>query len=146
MLGNPKHGVEGLMLLRGSLIRDQTFADDMTLYLQGSPANLDRAPEVLRIFYRASGPKVNWKKLAAIWANQREKPWVWGEEVGLKWIPKGKGARYLGIHVGFHLPPEANFDSMMLALKSKLIIWSNNAFSLAGRILRTRFFSLRYGT
>ncbi len=55
--------------------------------------------------------------------------------MGLKWIPKGKGTRYLGIQVGFHLPPEANFDSMMLALKSKLIIWSNNALSLAGRIL-----------
>jgi hypothetical protein len=60
---------------------------------------------------------------------------VWGEEVGLNWIPKRKGTRYLGIQVGFHLPPEANFDSMMLALKNKLIIWSNNTFSLAGRIL-----------
>jgi hypothetical protein len=60
---------------------------------------------------------------------------VWGEEVGLKWIPKGKGTRYLRIQVGFHLPLEANFDSMMLALKIKLIIWNNNALSLAGRIL-----------
>jgi hypothetical protein len=135
MLADPKHGVEGLTLPRGGLIRDQTFADDTALYLQGSPANLDRAQEVLRIFCRASGAKVNWKKSAAIWASQREKPWEWGEEVGLKWIPKGKGTRYLGIQVGFHLPPEANFDSMMLALKSKLIIWSNNALSLAGRIL-----------
>jgi hypothetical protein len=87
------------------------------------------------IFCRASGAKVNWKKSAAISASQKEKPWVWGEEVGLKWIPKGKGTRYLWIQVGFHLPPEVNFDSMMLALKSKLIIWSNNALSLAGRIL-----------
>ncbi len=43
MLANPKYGVEGLSLPRGGLIRDQTFADDTTLYLQGSSVNLDRA-------------------------------------------------------------------------------------------------------
>ncbi len=74
MLADPKYGVEGLMLPRGGLIRDQTFADDMALYLQGSPANLDRAQEVLKIFCRTSGAKVNLKKSAAIWASQREKP------------------------------------------------------------------------
>ncbi len=66
MLANPKHGVEGLTLPRGGLIRDQTFADDTPLYLQGSLANLDRAQEVLRIFCRALGAKVNWKKSAVI--------------------------------------------------------------------------------
>jgi len=37
--------------------------------------------------------------------------------------------------VGFHLPQEANFDRLMIALKSKLITWSHNLLSLAGRIL-----------
>ncbi len=37
--------------------------------------------------------------------------------------------------VGFHLPIEANFDRLMGALKSKLIAWSHNHLSLAGRIL-----------
>jgi hypothetical protein len=50
MLGDPKYGVEGLSLPRGGLIRDQTFADDTALYLQGSPANLHRNQEVLKIF------------------------------------------------------------------------------------------------
>jgi hypothetical protein len=27
----------------------------------------------------------------------------------------------LGIQVGFHLPPETNFDKMLIALKGKLI-------------------------
>ncbi len=60
---------------------------------------------------------------------------MWGEEVGLRWLPEGMGTRYLGIQVGFHLPFEANFDKMMLAFKSKLITWSHNKLSLAGRIL-----------
>jgi hypothetical protein len=55
--------------------------------------------------------------------------------VGLQWILKGKGVRYLGIQVGFHLPPEANFDKMLSVLKGKLINWSTCRLSLAGRIL-----------
>lgn len=43
MLADPKYRVEGLALPRGGLIRDQTFADDVAFYLQGSPPNLDRA-------------------------------------------------------------------------------------------------------
>jgi len=59
MMVDPKHGVEGLSLLRGSLIRDQTFADDTALYLQGSPANMGRAQKVLKTFCHASGAKIN---------------------------------------------------------------------------------------
>ncbi len=43
MMADPKYGVEGLSLPRGGLIRDQTFADDTALYLQGSLANMDKA-------------------------------------------------------------------------------------------------------
>jgi hypothetical protein len=73
MLADPNHGVEGLSLPRGGLIRDQTFADDTTLYLKGTSINMDRTQEVLKTFCRASGAKVNWRKSAAIWASQREK-------------------------------------------------------------------------
>ncbi len=61
--------------------------------------------------------------------------WVWGDDVGLKWIPSGKGTRYLGIQIGLRLPTEVNFDSMMLNLKAKLISWSHSSLSLASRIL-----------
>jgi len=79
--------------------------------------------------------KVNWHKSAAIWANKKERTWQWGTKVSLKWLPEGEGTRYLGVLVGSHLPPEANFDKMMLALKSKFIARSHNLLSLAGRIL-----------
>jgi hypothetical protein len=86
-------------------------------------------------FSEASGAKVNWHKSAAIWASKKDRNWNWGTEVGLKWIPRGEGSRYLGVLVGFHLPIEANFDRLMGALKSKLIAWSHNHLSLVGRIL-----------
>jgi hypothetical protein len=135
MLADPKHGVEGLSLPKGSLIRNQMFADDTALYLKGTSANMDRAQEVLKTFCRASGAKINWSKSAAIWASQRDKSWEWGEAEGLQWIPKGRGTKYLGIQVGFHLPPEANFAALMLTFKGKLINWSTNKLFLAGRIL-----------
>jgi len=59
MLYNPKYGIEGLALPRGGLVRNQTFANDIALYLRGHPANLDRAKEILRIFCRTSGAKIN---------------------------------------------------------------------------------------
>jgi hypothetical protein len=55
--------------------------------------------------------------------------------VGFQWVSEGKGVRYLGIQVGFHLRPEANFSKMVMALKGKLINWSTCRLSLAGRIL-----------
>jgi hypothetical protein len=135
MMADPKHGVEGLSLPRRGLIRDQTFANNTALYLQGSPANMDRAQEVLKTFCRASGAKINWHKSVAIWANKKDRTWEWGRDEGLKWIPTGEGIQYLGIQVGFHLPPGANFDTMMIAFIGKLISWSHSMLSLAGRIL-----------
>jgi mannosylglycoprotein endo-beta-mannosidase len=43
MLKDPRYDVEGLNLPRGGRLRDQTFADDIALYLKGDQANLDRA-------------------------------------------------------------------------------------------------------
>jgi len=113
MLEDPRYDVKGLNLPRGGRLRDQTFVNDTALYLKGDQANLDRAQGVLEMFCIASDAIINWNKSAAIWASRRERTWTWGQEVGLKWIPEGKGVRYLGVQVGFRLPTEANFDKMI---------------------------------
>ncbi len=95
MLADPSYKVEGLTLPKGGLVRDQTFTDDTALFLQGSPPNLDRAQNVLNIFCRTFGAKINWHKSATTWAIKKERDWQWGEEEGLRWIPDGEGTRYL---------------------------------------------------
>jgi hypothetical protein len=135
MLEDPKHGIEGLTLPKGGNIKDQTFVDDTALYLKGNQSNTDKAHNVLKIFYKALGTKINWNKFAAIWASRRERTWNRGRKEGFKWVPEGEGVRYLGVQVGFRLPKEANFDKMMVALKGKLINWGHSNLSLAGRIL-----------
>jgi len=121
MIKDPNYGVEGLTLPKGGCVRDQTFVDDIVLYLQGSHSNMDRAQNILKLFCKASDAKINWNKSAAIWANKKKKTWEWGREVGLRWVPKGEGICYFGVQVNFRLPTEANFNKMMLALKRKLI-------------------------
>lgn len=69
MMADPRYNVEGLSLPKGGLIRDQTFVDDTTLYLRGTPNNMDKAQCVLKLFCQASGAKINWHKSAAIWAS-----------------------------------------------------------------------------
>jgi hypothetical protein len=73
MLDDPKHEIEGLHLPKGGCVWDQTFADDIALYLKGSPSNLNKAREVLELFCLASRAKVNWGKSAAIWANKEKR-------------------------------------------------------------------------
>jgi hypothetical protein len=50
MLADPRHGMEGLALPRGGLIRDQTFVDNTALYLKGYPPNLDKSAKSVRDF------------------------------------------------------------------------------------------------
>jgi hypothetical protein len=121
MLDDPNHEIEGLHHLKGGCIRDQTFRDEIALYLKGSPSNLSKAWAVFKLFCLTSGAKVNWDKSVAIWANKKKKEWAWGQEVGFKWIPEGQGVRYLGIQIGFRLPIEANFEKLIFALKRKMI-------------------------
>jgi mannosylglycoprotein endo-beta-mannosidase len=66
MLDDPRHGVEGMSLPRGGCIKDQTFVDNTTLYLKGVQPNMDKAQNVLKLFCKASGAKINWNKSTTI--------------------------------------------------------------------------------
>jgi hypothetical protein len=83
MLDDHCFEVKGLALPGGRKITDQTFADDIAFYLQGTRDNMERMQKVLDIFYKALGAKINWHKTAATWASKKNKEWEWGQEVGL---------------------------------------------------------------
>jgi hypothetical protein len=97
MLEDPKHEMEGLLLLKRGCVQDQTFPDDTTFYLKGTPNNLNKFRVVLGMFCRTSGAKVNWGKSMTIWANKGKREWEWGQKVELRWIPEGECVQYFGI-------------------------------------------------
>jgi hypothetical protein len=57
MLDDPRFGVEGPTLPGGREIRDQTFANDTALYLQGMRENMERTQRVLTYFAKLPGRK-----------------------------------------------------------------------------------------
>ncbi len=59
ILDDTKHKVEGLTLPKRGCMRDQTFANDITLYLKGTQSNMDKARIVLDLFCLASRAKIN---------------------------------------------------------------------------------------
>jgi hypothetical protein len=89
MLNDPKHEIEGLHLPKGGCVWDQTFADDIALYLKGSPSNLSKVRAILELFCLASRAKINWGKFVAIWASKEKKEREWGQEVELRLILEG---------------------------------------------------------
>jgi hypothetical protein len=66
MSDDHRFAVEGLAFPIGGKITNQTFADDTTLYLQGTRDNMERTQKVLDIFCKASGAKINWNKIVVI--------------------------------------------------------------------------------
>jgi hypothetical protein len=84
----PHNKVDGLTLPKGGCVQDQTFVDDTVLYLKGTQSNMDRMRTILDFFCLTSEVKINWGKSATIWASKEKRNWEWGQEIGLKWVPK----------------------------------------------------------
>jgi hypothetical protein len=59
MLNDKRFGIEGLVLLKGGYVKDQTFADNTALYLQGSRDNMEKTQRVLDLFCNVLRAKVN---------------------------------------------------------------------------------------
>jgi hypothetical protein len=82
----------GFRLPNDSSLRDWSFADDTTLYLARSNANLKRARAVLNLFCEATDVKINWKMLYTIWASPNPRSCSWGARRGASLGPKRKGS------------------------------------------------------
>jgi exonuclease III len=135
MLQHPACNVKGLRLPDNNTITNQMFADDTLLLLEGTPANMDRALEVINRFGAASGAKLNLHKSVGIWVSQEERNWHWGEEAGLKWLPPGEVTRYLGYPFGLHISQQDKDNKMLGQIRKHLHRWANQQLSLAGRIM-----------
>lgn len=111
------------------------LADDTALFLKGTPANLQRAFEVIEKFCAASGAKLKWDKSFAVWASNEPRSWNWGEELGLQWVAEGETVRYLGFPFGANLAQKDLDGKVLLQIRNKLNAWGGKRLSLAARVL-----------
>jgi hypothetical protein len=63
LLCNPFYGVCGLVLPTNDKLRDQSFANDTTFYLEGTIDNLKKANQVVSLLCIIVSAKMNWRKL-----------------------------------------------------------------------------------
>jgi hypothetical protein len=54
----------------GDIIKDQSFVNDMTLYLEGFDLNMEKVKPNLANFCKVSSTKINLAKFARIWASK----------------------------------------------------------------------------
>ena len=135
MLQHPECNVQGLRLPDHSTITNQMFADDTLLLLEGNPANMDRAINVINRFGAASGAKLNLHKSIGLWISHTERAWSWGEDTGLKWLAPGEVTRYLGYPFGIRISQKEKDTRMLGQIRKHLHRWAGNKLSLAGRIM-----------
>ena len=68
-------GLRGLALpMHGQDILDSEFADNTTLYVDGTLTNLQQVQGALSHFCIASGAKLNWEKTVAFWVSKEPPP------------------------------------------------------------------------
>ncbi len=60
-----------LILPIGDQLKDQSFANDTTLYLKGTTDNLKKANQVISLFCIIIGAKMNWRKSLVIWVSKQ---------------------------------------------------------------------------
>lgn len=136
MMQDPQYGVQGLRLPNGVTSLEMLFADDTSLSLLGSRENLDNlAMTVLDLYCTASGSKINWTKMNIIWASTEAKTWTWGEALGARWLQTGESGCYLGVPMGFRIPPRIHNEKVLMAVRDAFIHWSTKALSQVGRLI-----------
>ena len=128
-------GLCGITLpIEGEENLDSEFADDTTLYVEGSLTNLLQVQEVLLQFCTASEARLNWTKTVAFWVST-EPPPNWRPHPSFQWTQRGVAVRYLGVQVGINLALELHAAPLLLTLRKKLFLWGNAKLSLAGRVI-----------
>jgi hypothetical protein len=71
----------------------------ITLYLEGTTKNLEKARKVFLLFCIDPSAKMNSNKSFAIWASNNQRDCEWGHDKGLIWVPKRHGVKYSGFQI-----------------------------------------------
>lgn len=88
MICDPAYGIEGITLPDSSILQKSFFADESSIFIKGTKENMERTFKVLDLFCEGSGARMNLTKSTAIWCSSNARNWSFGEDRGLKWLPR----------------------------------------------------------
>ena len=111
----------------------EIYADDLTLFLEPTDANLRKVLSHLTNFYKISGLKISVSKTKAIWfGNQHASDIVLCPDLNLKWV---KTFTLLGINFDNNLSDmNSNFRNKVDAISKLLTNWSYRYLTPFGKI------------
>ena len=111
------------------------FADDTTIFLDGSETSLQSALNVLEIFGTYSGLKVNKEKTQIVWIGSKKgNTQKICQHANLKW--EANTFRVLGITFSVNLNdmPSLNYDTITVEVERTLVPWRQRKLTPIGKI------------
>ena len=112
------------------------YADDTSLFLDGSEESLREALETLDKFGKCSGLTANVEKTSAIWIGNKKKSIETFTDVNIKWNREGI-FKCLGIKYNINLQnfTEGNFEEYLVRVKKLLNNWAYRNITILGKIV-----------
>jgi hypothetical protein len=83
------------------------------------------------MFCKALGGRINWHKSSAIWAYEKPRDWMWGEDKGLHWLTFDNNSKYLGFSINYKMAQKERDSKVLQQVRGKLTIWNSRKLSLA---------------
>ena len=140
ILHNPD--IKGI-LIKGTEFKITQYADDMTLFLDGSQSSILAALNTLEIFGNMSGLKMNKDKKKIIWIGRKRYSREKLLDTGLQW--RFQEFEILGLKFSIHLDNivSLNFNPKILEIKRMINNWGKRQLTPLGRItvIKTLFLS-----
>ena len=112
------------------------YADDTTIFLDGTEKSLECTMSVLKFYAKASGLHINIEKTRVIWAgSMKGSNTKLCKEINLNWTQGTFSA--LGVNFSLDLQeiPNINYEPKVREIKNLLIQWSKRVLTPYGKIL-----------
>ncbi len=121
--------IQGIPLPFRNVMKVSMYADD-TLIAFSSQTDLDKIQEIIQLYCKASGAKINKKKSEVILFQSNDPPLFNLEDYTLKEFTK-----YLGVMIGNNIPSKLIWENIIKKMRAIIALWKRRNLSIQGRSL-----------
>lgn len=110
-----------------------SFADDIVVFTDGTPASLQGTLGVFGKFAHMSGLQINVSK-STVFAAGRGKQALEGEAAAAGLCVSALPIRYLGLPLTTKLMTRSDYEPLIVKIRDRFLCWTSKALSYAGRL------------